>query len=393
MNNLSTNSHKRIFSIKFPVLSQSAAKKITVIGGGLAGLTAAILLARKGFQVRLVEKKRYPFHRVCGEFISNEVRNFLEREQLFPSEVSPPAITTFQLTSTGGKKAEMPLDLGGFGISRFYFDHFLYQKAVQVGVEFLLEEEVSAVLFHENEFQLRTMRNTWTADVVIGSFGKRSKLDHELKRSFISKRSPYVGVKYHLRSDHPAHVIALHNFQDGYCGISQVEGGTANLCYLTHRKNLKQHKNINEMERAVLFKNPFLKSIFQNADFLFEKPEVINEISFETKQPVVDHVLMAGDAAGMITPLCGNGMAMAIHSAKIVNEWVTRFANGQIARHQMEQGYEKEWKQQFATRLWAGRQIQRLFGSTRASDFAVYLARNVQPVSQFLMRNTHGQSF
>ncbi|MFZ5999522.1 MAG: NAD(P)/FAD-dependent oxidoreductase, partial [Bacteroidota bacterium] len=111
-------------------MSQSAAKKITVIGGGLAGLTAAILLARKGFQVRLVEKKRYPFHRVCGEFISNEVRNFLEREQLFPSEVSPPAITTFQLTSTGGKKAEMPLDLGGFGISRFYFDHFLYQKAV-----------------------------------------------------------------------------------------------------------------------------------------------------------------------------------------------------------------------------------------------------------------------
>ena len=52
---------------------------------------------------------------------------------------------------------------------------------------------------------------------------------------------------------------------------------------------------------------------------LFEKPEVINEITFEKQDPVSNHILMCGDAAGMITPLCGNGMAMAIHSAKILS--------------------------------------------------------------------------
>ena len=70
------------------------------------------------------------------------------------------------------------------------------------------------------------------------------------------------------------------------------------------------------MERQVLLKNPHLKRIFSEADFVFGRPEVINEISFETKDPVENHILMAGDAAGMITPVCGNGMAIAIHSGK-----------------------------------------------------------------------------
>jgi menaquinone-9 beta-reductase len=371
----------------------SSSKKITVIGGGLAGLTAAILLVGKQHAVTVVERKTYPFHRVCGEYISNEVVPFLKREKIYPNSVALPAISNFHLTSVNGKKAEMKLDLGGFGVSRFFFDHFLYEVARQAGVEFLLDTEVDSVLFQQDHFTIGTEKKEWPTDVAIGSFGKRSKLDYGLGRSFIQKRSPYVGVKYHIETDHPADTIALHNFQDGYCGISRVEQGIANLCYLTHRKNLKEHKTIEQMQEAVLFKNPFLKSIFSNSRFLFEKPEVINEISFETKNPVEQHVLMAGDAAGMITPLCGNGMAMAIHSAKILSEWVHAFCEGQITRSEMENGYEREWKEQFATRLWAGRQIQRLFGSSTASNFAVQLAKNISPVARFLVSQTHGRPF
>lgn len=80
--------------------------------------------------------------------------------------------------------------------------------------------------------------------------------------------------------------------------------------------------SIDVMEREVLYKNPYLKSIFQNSDFLFKRPITINEISFERKTPVYQHILMTGDAAGMITPLCGNGMAIAIHTAKLCAEAV-----------------------------------------------------------------------
>jgi flavin-dependent dehydrogenase len=214
-----------------------------------------------------------------------------------------------------------------------------------------------------------------------------------MKREFIQKRSPYAGVKYHIRTDQPSDLISLHNFKDGYCGISQVEDQKFTLCYLTHRDNLKKHGNIKSMEEAVLYKNPFLKSLFLNSEFLYEKPEVINEISFATKRPVENHVLMAGDAAGMITPLCGNGMALAIHAAKVVSELVVKFFSKEISREQLEKTYQEKWSALFARRLWAGRQIQQLFGAEWTSNLAVNLMRNVKPVAGFLIRQTHGEPF
>jgi flavin-dependent dehydrogenase len=147
------------------------------------------------------------------------------------------------------------------------------------------------------------------------------------------------------------------------------------------------------MEEAVLYKNPFLKSLFLNAEFLYERPEVINEISFATKEPVENHVLMAGDAAGMITPLCGNGMALAIHSAKVLSEWVVKFCSKEITRPELELAYRKTWNDLFANRLWAGRQIQQLFGAEWTSNLAVNLMRKASPVAEFLIRQTHGRPF
>ena len=103
--------------------------EIIIIGGGLGGLIAAHQLAKNGREVLLIEKKSYPFHRVCGEYISNEVRDFLVGENLFPEEIGPSDINKFQLSSIKGNVANMPLDLGGFGISRYALDYFLYKKA------------------------------------------------------------------------------------------------------------------------------------------------------------------------------------------------------------------------------------------------------------------------
>ncbi len=368
-------------------------KSIVIIGGGLAGLVTANYMAEKGLSVTLVEKKSYPFHRVCGEYISNETIPFLKAHGLYPEGFNPPKINRFQLTSVNGRSAALPLDLGGFGISRYAFDHFLYSKALDKGVNFLLNTEVENVLFSDNTFSVQTSQTQLSTDVVIGSFGKRSKLDLTLKRSFVQKRSPYAGVKYHIRTDQPADLISLHNFKDGYCGLSQVEDQKFTLCYLTHRKNLKSHGSIKAMEEAILFKNPFLKSIFQNSDFLFDRPEVINEISFATKTPIENHVLMTGDAAGMITPLCGNGMAMAIHSAKIISELVIDYTKEKLSREQLEKSYSQKWNSLFAKRLWAGRQIQRLFGDEWTSNLAVNLMRKSKPIAEFIISKTHGVPF
>ena len=368
--------------------------QVVVVGGGISGLVAAIQLAIAGIQCYVVERKIYPFHRVCGEYISNETVPFLQSCNLFPHRYNPPRIQRFQLSSVRGKSKILPLDLGGFGISRHAFDFFLYEKATSLGVIFYLKEEVEKIQFDNEKFSITTQARQLEADIVVGAFGKRSKVDIQLNRSFIQKRSPYVGVKYHIKTDHPDDLIALHNFEGGYCGISNVEDGKTNLCYLTHRENVKRFKSIKEMEEAVLFKNPFLKNIFTNSQFLFDKPETINEISFETKLPVDAHILMAGDAAGMITPLCGNGMAMAIHSAKIVSDLIIKHTRQEkLSRIRLEQQYTEAWNRLFKNRLWFGRQVQKLFGNEWASNATVNLAINVGPIAKMIIKGTHGNPF
>lgn len=367
---------------------------VVIAGGGLAGLVSSILLARAGMAVTLLEKQEYPFHRVCGEYVSNEVIPFLEALDLFPSELNPSRIERLQITSVGGASFEMPLDLGGFGISRYRLDHWLAQKARAVGVTLLERTTVQNVSFTTDHFEVTTSAGVCQAALMVGSFGKRSRLDKTLERDFLQRRSPYVGVKYHLRADFPRDLIALHNFAGGYCGVSRVEGDTFNMCYLIHRDEVRKHQNLVETERQVLARNPFLRQLFHESERLFEKPEVINEISFERKEIVQQHVLMAGDAAGMITPLCGNGMAIAIRSAKILSETILEHWNqGSVRREALEQAYSRRWRQSFATRLWAGRQIQGLFGGTLASSLAVATGRWVRPVARVLMKQTHGELF
>lgn len=334
-------------------------------------------------------------HRVCGEYVSNEVVPYLTSLGAYPAALKPSQIRRFQLTSTSGTTAMLALDLGGFGISRYAFDHFLFRLAREVGVNVLPETEVTKVTFEREVFSIETSREPAEADVILGAFGKRSRLDKTLDRAFVSRHSPYVGVKYHVRCPElPDDVISLHNFHRGYCGTSHVEAQTVNLCYLTHRDNVRAYGNLRAMEEGVLFRNPALARIFKRSTFITEKPETINEISFETKSPVDNHILMCGDAAGMITPLCGNGMAMAVHSAKIASDHVIRFSRDPAySRSQLESDYAQAWRRQFALRLWAGRNIQRLFGSGRASEIAVAIANHTRPLAYRLMKMTHGRPF
>jgi flavin-dependent dehydrogenase len=372
----------------------TALDNVIVIGGGLGGLVTAISLAREGVPVTVVEKKSYPFHKVCGEYVSNEVLPFLQWIGADPQVLEPACITRFQLSSPAGRSLCTSLDLGGFGVSRYVLDHYLYQIALGIGVEFRLHTSVDGFAFADDAFEVSLSDGTsLQSKVVVGAFGKRANLDRQLDRPFFRNRSPYVGVKYHFRADFPRDLIALHNFEGGYAGVVAIEDNKYNLCYLTTRQNLKSCGSIPEMEEQLLARNPFLRHLLREAEFLYSQPEVINEISFAPKTCVEDHVLMCGDAAGMITPLCGNGMAMAIHSAKVLSAHLLPHLRGQATRAQLEEGYRREWQRHFARRLQVGRAVQKIFGHSVLSEMAIGLFRSFPAGVEALMRRTHGQPF
>ncbi len=370
-------------------------KDVIIVGGGLSGLFNAVLLSRIGLEVVVIEKKKYPFHRVCGEYISNEVIPFLEKHDLFPHDLEPATIDHFLLSSIGGKELNMKLDLGGFGVSRYAWDHWLVDQLRKEGVEVKEGLSVNTIEFQEDHFLCQlSNQEELHAQFVIGAFGKRSSLDKQQNRLFMHRKSPYVGVKYHVRTDFDEKTVALHNFRNGYCGINKIEKDKFNLCYLTHRDNVRNHGSIDNMEKAVLYENPHLKELFCNSDFLFDKPEVINEITFEQKEPVHNHILMCGDSAGMITPLCGNGMGMAIHSANMLTQIIMKHWSDKDHRRQnIESAYTRAWRSAFEKRLWIGRQIQEWFGHPMMSAIAVLAGRSIRPLTRALMKQTHGEPF
>ncbi|MET4105636.1 FAD-dependent oxidoreductase [Hymenobacter sp. UYP22] len=370
---------------------------VVIIGGGLGGLCAALDLRQRGYAVTLVERQHYPFHRVCGEYISNEVLPYLRRLQADPAVLQPADIRELQVSSPAGRLLRAPLALGGFGVSRYLLDEFLFRRAVEAGVTVWQNATVATVTFdaasNQHHLTLADGRQL-AARVVLGAYGKRSALDRQFNRPFFSRRSPYIGVKYHVRyPSMPRHLIALHNFADGYAGISAIEEDKYCLCYLTTRRNLKAHGTIAQLEQHVLARNPRLRHILEHAEVLYPQPEVINEISFAPKSCVEDHVLLCGDAAGLITPLCGNGMAMAMHGASLAAARTHSFLQGQVTRSQLETAYSADWQRHFAGRLQTGRAVQHLFGQPLLSELVVNALRLWPGAVRQLIKRTHGNPF
>lgn len=370
----------------------------TIIGGGLAGLSLSIQLAKAGFRIALFEKEKYPFHKVCGEYISLESWDFIRRLGLDLEKMNLPIIKKLIVSSPNGKNIAQQLPLGGFGISRYTLDHELCNIAKKAGVTIYDETRVNDIIFKEDLFTISTSAFTARSKVAAGTFGKRSNIDVKWARDFIKKNNDklnnYIGIKYHVKSDLPEDTIALHNFKDGYCGISKIEDGKYCLCYLTTAENLKNNNNsITEMEKNVLHTNPFLKQIFSSVKFLPGFPVTISQISFDKKAQVENNVLMAGDAAGMITPLCGNGMSMALHGSKIAFECIDNFLHKKISRNEMEDQYTSKWKQQFSRRLQTGRMIQRLFGKEVVTNLFITSIKPFPFIIRSLIRSTHGKPF
>lgn len=366
---------------------------ITIIGAGLAGLTSAIHLAKAGIFVVLIEKDTYPRHKVCGEYISNEVLPYFSFLDIDIDSLKPVPISKFCISTQKGNSINCNMPLGGFGISRYTLDNYLWEKAKKLGV-LLINNQVTDIEYQNNIFTITTSDNQeLTSDYVIGAYGKRTQLDKTLKRSFAFQKSPWLAIKAHYKADIASDTVALHNFSGGYCGISMVENNTVNTCYLVSYDSFKKYKNIAIFQKEVLYKNPFLKKFFLNAKPLFEASITIGQINFEKKEPVKNHIFMTGDAAGLIHPLCGNGMAMAIQSAKILSELlISSYDNTSVLnRTDIEKQYHKKWKDTFYKRLYTGRVLQKVLLNENL-QYTSYLIANAIPfIVPKIIKQTHGE--
>ncbi len=365
---------------------------VICIGGGLSGLTAAIHLRKEGFKVLVLEKEEYPRHKVCGEYLSKEVVPYLcDLGINLPTKIE---IDTLEFSTARGRSLRLELPLGALGISRYALDHYLYQEALDAGADFEFTT-VESVDFIDNSFSVGTLNSgSHTASFVIGAHGKRSLVDKYLKRPFMARSSPWLGVKAHYRwDDFPENQVGLHSFEGGYAGLSKTETKAVNFCYLVSYDSFQKKKDLAEFNRDVVGRNPYLARFLSEATMISEKPLTIAQISFASKEPVESHVIMCGDTAGLIHPLCGNGMAMAIHSAKIGSQLlVEQLRKIKPDRAKLEKEYARQWKKTFGERIRMGQYLQSLLLSPGITEMLFSLAARSPATLRRIIRKTHGNT-
>lgn len=372
---------------------------VAVVGGGLAGCAAALALARSGHSVALFEAKAYPHDKVCGEFLSPESRRFLEALGVMKSvqRLEPTSIRRARILAPSGGSWTGAFQQPGLGISRRALDQTLADSAQAAGVQLHTHAPVSDVRGSLDDGFVVTARTpggaqTLQARAVVGAYGKRGTLDRALARGFMRDTQTFVGLKAHFHGPSPGNCVDLYTFDGGYCGLSAVEGGRVNACLLVRqdvfRRAAGQPASVERFVAWMARQNPALGQWLAASHRMSPEWLSISQVSFAPKRAVEGDMLMAGDTAGLIAPLAGDGMSMALHGGLLAAAWLGAFLRGDTGAVGLRAGYARAWQGAFRRRLTVGRFLQAVLLRPRWLEAGLRLVTVAPALGQYFVHQT-----
>lgn len=368
-----------------------------IIGGGLAGCSTALQLARRGYEVLLAEQSSYPRQKLCGEFLSPEAQSSFRRLGLLDAvhEVGASPIDRTRLTAPNGTSTEHVLPNDALGLSRFQLDHLLFQRACAAGADGRPGTRVTGVQGSLNDgYTVEIGTDTTEARLVFGAYGRRTRLDRRLGRPFLEQTTPYVAFKAHYAGPSAPDLqrtIELHSAPGGYCGLSPVEDDRINVCWIGRTDALQAAGGTPlAMLEENLRQNPVLDDRLQGLTRVSDQFKAVSQVPLMPKSRFADGVCMIGDAAGMIAPLCGDGMAMALQTADLVSPLASEFLDDHRSAASFRSGYEEGWTRTFGRRMRLGRWLHTAAFRPGAARVLVRTCRLLPPLAQWFIRTTRG---
>jgi flavin-dependent dehydrogenase len=342
---------------------------IAIIGGGPAGSSAAILLSKKGYSVTIIEKKSFPREVLCGEFISKEVVEFLIENSLYEEflKLNPNPISSFRFSCDNGKELISKLKFPAYGIKRSKLDNFLLSKARENGAELFQPAEAKEIQKQTEGYLIKIKPGTGEeftlySKIIIAAYGKQNILDKNFGRDFYRVKSKLNGVKFHIDKTQfdsfNSEEIQVYTGHNIYCGINAVDNNTITLCFLEKRdksqyspKELllrlsRQNKKFNALFNQNLFESIDKLQVYGTGNIYFGKRDIVNE-----------GIFYIGDSAGVIAPLVGDGIGIAVQSARLVSDILCR---NNLVQEKAGKEYKKEWRNKFLKRILLAGIIQKI---------------------------------
>lgn len=346
-----------------------------VIGGGPAGATAGLLLARAGWSVCLLERKPFPRRKVCGEFLSATnwpLLKMLGLANVFAERAGPPVQET--AIFVGGTSVRAPLpqtgksdEVWGRALAREHLDSLLLAQAQSQGVEVRQPSKCLELIREGDGFVCRIesseprQETQLRAGTVIAAHGSWDLGPLATQRqSAPARASDWMAFKAHFRQTGlPAGLMPLLSFPAGYGGMVHCDDGRASLSCCIRRERLDQLERTPGQAAGsavlghILASSPILRPVLDNA--ILDGPW----LSAGPIQPGIRHchrdgVFVVGNAAGEAHPVVAEGISMAMQSAWLL----TRLLIEQQAQHptaslhqQIGKAYSAAWRRAFAPRI------------------------------------------
>ncbi|HEX6284350.1 MAG TPA: NAD(P)/FAD-dependent oxidoreductase [Pyrinomonadaceae bacterium] len=356
---------------------------VIIAGAGPAGSSAAIHMATSGLKVLLVEQKKFPRAKLCGEFISPECQDHFQKLGVARAIVcsEPASLNRTVFYSSSGNQVSVPSSWFGkrmaLGLSRAVMDDVLLRRAVEVGVEIV--EGGSVVGPRTNGDAVRGVKvkrgaieYEYQAPVTIDATGRARilarKTDHSQR-----KKPKLVAFKAHLRNTRVAPgACEIYCYPGGYGGLSSIEGGASNLCFIIGADQVKHcNSDPERVMRELVMRN-------RRAHYTLDAAEASSEWlsasweNFGRQSPAPAKGLLAiGDAAAFIDPFTGSGMLMAFESGELVADVVLRHRDSLAAEVGLARDYVEQYRKRFDSRLRICGLLRRLAFSPRLAEWGV----------------------